>query len=90
MEFGPDAGTRPPRQQTDAFAAVRQGQHEQPGPPVLARLRVAYQRATAVIDLGFFPRRGEDDPRCPGAAWIPEACVRNALRSGSYPDNHDR
>jgi len=62
MEFGPDARTRTPHQQTNAFAAVSQGQHEQPGPPVLARLRVADQRAAAVIDLGFFPGLGEDDP----------------------------
>jgi hypothetical protein len=66
MEFGPDARTRTPRQQTNAFAGVSQGQHEQPGPPVLARLRVADQRAAAVIDLGFFPWLGEDDPRCLG------------------------
>src|SRR6516162_2123194 len=66
MEFGPDARTRPPRQQTNAFAAVSQGQHEQPGPPVLPGLRVADQGAAAVIDLGFFPWLGEDDPRCLG------------------------
>jgi hypothetical protein len=54
MEFGPDAATGPPCQQTNAFAAVSQGQHEQPGPSVLARLRVAHQGATAVIDLRFF------------------------------------
>jgi len=29
-------------------------------------LRVAHQGAAAVIDLGFFARLGEDDPRCLG------------------------
>ena len=66
MEFRPDARTRTPHQQTNAFAAISQGQHEQPGPPVLVRLRVADQRATAIIDLGFFPWRGEDNPCCLG------------------------
>ena len=64
MEFGPDARTRTPRQQANAFAAVAQGQHEQPGPSILAGLRIADQRAAAVIDLSFFPWLGEDDPRC--------------------------
>src|ERR1700722_11065348 len=58
---------RTPRQQTNAFAAVSQGQHEQPGPPVLARLRVAHHGATAVVDLRFFPWLGQDDRR-----WLGE------------------
>src|ERR1700730_5950172 len=66
MEFGPDARARTPRQQTNAFAAVSQGQHEQPGPPVLARLWVAHHGATAVVDLRFFPWRGEADRRSLG------------------------
>ena len=33
---------------------------------VLARLRVADQRTAAVIDLGFSPWLGQDDPRCLG------------------------
>src|ERR1700746_868942 len=55
MEFRPHARTRTPHQQTNTFATVSRGHHEQPGPPILPRLRVAYQRAAAVIDLGFLP-----------------------------------
>ncbi len=63
MEFGPDARARTPRQQTNAFAAVAEGHHEQPGPAILARLPIAHHGATAVIDLRFFPWLGEDDRR---------------------------
>jgi hypothetical protein len=66
MEFRPHARTRTPHQQTNTFATVSQGQHEQPGPPILARLRVAFQRAAAVIDLGFLPWVGKGDSCCLG------------------------
>jgi hypothetical protein len=44
------------------FAAVAKSQHEQPRAPILAALRVAHHRATAVIALSFLSRRGEHDP----------------------------
>jgi hypothetical protein len=61
MEFGPDAGAGSPDQQTHGFAAVAEGHHKQAGAPVLAALRVAHQRAGAVIDLSLFSSGGEDN-----------------------------
>src|SRR5205807_5568985 len=66
MEFGPDARARTPHQQAYRFAAVAESQHEQSGSTILAVLRVAHHRATAVIDLGFFSWVSEDNPRCLG------------------------
>jgi len=49
-------------QQTNRLAAVAQRHHEQSRAPVLAALWVPHHRAAAVIHLGFFARRGFDDP----------------------------
>ena len=70
MEFGPDACTRTPGQQAYGFAAVAESQHEQPRPAILATLRIAHHRTTAVIDLRFFSHGGEDDAR---RFWKPAA-----------------
>src|ERR1700674_5133616 len=69
MEFGPDACTRTPRQQTYRFAAVAEGQYEQSRPAILPTLRIAHHRPTAVIDLGFFSCGGEDDARRLWPLW---------------------
>ena len=60
MQLGPDVRAGTEGEQSDALAAVAEGQHEQPRTPVLAALRVARHRAGAVIDLGLFARRGDD------------------------------
>src|SRR5215469_3233767 len=65
MEFGPGAYTRSPGQQANRFATVAERQDEQPCPAILAALRIAHHRTTAVVDLGFFSRSGEDD-----ACWF--------------------
>src|SRR6267143_1748741 len=61
MEFGPDAHTRTPYQQAYGFAAVAQRHHEQPRPAILAALRVAHHRTTAVVDLRLFSCGGENN-----------------------------
>ena len=63
MEFRPDACIRTPGQQAYGFAAVAEGENEQSRPAILATLRVAHHRATAVIDLRFFSCCSEDDAR---------------------------
>src|SRR2546427_1796920 len=62
MEFSPDTRTRTPYQQASGFSAVAERQHEQSRAAVLPALRVANHGATAVIDLSFLSRRGENDP----------------------------
>src|ERR1700736_4950629 len=62
MQLRPDAYTRPPGEQAHAFAAVAERQHEQPRPAILAALRIAHHRTTAVVDLRFFSRDCQDDP----------------------------
>ena len=69
MEFGPHAHTRTPYQQAYGFAAVAERQHEQPRPAILAALRVAYHRTTAVVDLRFFSCCGEDNAHCFWTLW---------------------
>src|SRR5215471_11623482 len=61
MQFGPGARTRSPGQQANRFAAVAQRQNEQPRPAILAALRIAHHRTTAVVDLGFFSWSRQDD-----------------------------
>src|SRR6185369_8787420 len=63
MQLSPNLGTGSESQQPDGFAAVTERHDKQACPPVLARLWVSYHRASAVIDLGFFPNRGDDDSR---------------------------
>src|SRR6266404_4968270 len=63
MELGPDARTRSPRQQAHRFPAIAEYQHEQPCPTMLAGLRIAHHRTTAVVDLRFLSGSGEDDAR---------------------------
>ena len=64
MQFGPDAYTRPPSQQAHRLAAVAERKYEQPCPAILATLRIAHHRTTAVVDLRFFSRCREDDACC--------------------------
>lgn len=47
--------------QADAFAAVAEREYEEAGAPVAVRLRIAHQRARAVVDLRFFTGRRLDD-----------------------------
>src|ERR1700739_615152 len=61
MQFRPSAYTRPPGEQAHAFAAIAERQHEQPRPAIFATLRITHHRPTAIVDLGFFSRSGEDD-----------------------------
>src|SRR5260370_7827601 len=61
MKLGPQARTRTPRQQAHRFAAVAESHHEQPRPAILAALRVAHHRTTAVVDLRLFSWGGEND-----------------------------
>src|SRR6266852_7269880 len=61
MQLGPDARTRTPRQQAHRFAAVAQRHHEQSRAAILAALRVAHHRTTAVVDLRLFSWGGEND-----------------------------
>src|SRR5215472_15198904 len=71
VQLGPDAGARSEAQQSNRFAAITQRHHEQPRAPVFARLRVAYHRTRAVIDLALFADLSFDnDPRFrrPGTA----------------------
>src|SRR5215510_4977107 len=65
MQFGPGACTRSPCQQANRFSAVTQRQNEQPGPAILAALRIAHHRTAAVVDLRFFSRSSEND-----ACWF--------------------
>src|SRR5712692_6586120 len=61
MEFGPDAHTRTPYQQAYGFAAVAERQNEQSRAAILAALRVAHHRTTAVVDLRLFSWGGENN-----------------------------
>src|ERR1700677_2697533 len=47
-------------QQTNRFAAEAERQHEQPGAPILAALRIAHHGTGPVIHLCFFTSFGED------------------------------
>src|SRR5713226_3530675 len=69
MQFSPDACTRSPRQQADGLPAVAERQHEQPRPTILATLRFAHHRTTAVVDLSFFSGCREDNARCFWTLW---------------------
>ena len=64
VQLGPDACAGTEHQQPHRFAAAPQSHHEQPRPPVLTALRIAHHRASPVVDLGFFSRRGEDHRPC--------------------------
>ena len=54
VQLGPDAGAGSEREQTDAFAAVAEGQHEQPGASVLPTPWVTHHWPVAIINLRFF------------------------------------
>src|SRR3954453_2914519 len=58
VKLGPDlyAGAEP--QEPDALPAVSERHHEQPGPAVLAGLRIPDHGAGAVINLPFLTRGG--------------------------------
>src|SRR3989442_829852 len=54
MQFRPDLRTGTEQQQPHRLAAVAQGQHKQPRPPVFPAIGIAHQGARSVIDLAFF------------------------------------
>ena len=56
--------TGPEDQQPNRFAAEAQGQHEQPGAPILPALRIANHRAGTIIHLCFFTCFGENHRAC--------------------------
>ena len=60
MQLRPRLRTGPEYQQANRLAAVAESQHEEPGAPVFAGLRVADHRAGAVVDLKFFAGGGFD------------------------------
>src|SRR5262249_11814602 len=60
VQFGPDARAGAKYQQPNRLATVAERHHEQPRASVLATLWVSHHGARAVIDLGFFARRGLD------------------------------
>src|SRR5213594_3143976 len=57
----PRCGSRLPREQADALAAVAEREEEEPRAPVLPRRGVADHGAVAVVDLAFLARRRLDD-----------------------------
>jgi len=61
VKLCPHLCARAPHQETHALARVAQRQHEQPGPPVLARVRITHHRPLAVVDLAFLSGRRRDD-----------------------------
>ena len=60
MEFGPPTAARREGEQTDALAAIAEGEDEQARAPVLARDRMPHHRPVAVVDLPFLAGRGDD------------------------------
>ncbi len=98
VQFSPDSGTGLEAQQPDGFPAEAQRQDEQSRSSVLARLRVPDHRAGPIIDLGFFARRGLDDPDRLGRAGSPKladealhrlVAVRKAVIGDQVlPDGH--
>ena len=98
MQLGPDKGTGFEAQQPHGFAAVAQRHHEQPGPPVLAGLRIPNHGSGSVVDLGFFSRVGLDDADRYGRPHAPEfanepldrfvAAGKAMIRNQVLPDRH--
>jgi len=98
MELGPDARAGSEYQQPYRLATVAERHHEQPRAAVLAALGIADHWASAVIDLCFFARSGDDHrPRLQHlsrAQFVDEAfdalvAVRKAvLRNQILPDGH--
>src|SRR5215471_16004782 len=98
MQFGPGAYTRSPGQQAHGFAAVAKRQNEQPRPAILAALRIAHHRTTAVVDLPFFSRSRENDARWLRTLWSAQlahealhrliATSKTVVRDQVLPDGH--
>ena len=98
MELGPDARAGTEYQQPYRLATVAERHHEQPRAAVLAALGFADHGASAVIDLCFFARSGDDHrPRLQHlsrAEFVDEAfdalvAVPKALLSHQVlPDSH--
>ena len=85
VQFGPDLRAGLEDQQPDGLAAVAERQHEQPGAPVLAGVRIAHHGAGAVIDLGFLARRGVDDRagfRIAAAAQLADVALDALVSAG--------
>src|SRR5215471_10047235 len=91
MQFGPGARARSPGQQANGLSAVAQCQNEQPGPAILSTLRIAYHRATAVVDLRFFSWSGEDDAdrfRPSGSAQPAHEALHRLIAAGKAVLRH--
>ena len=98
VQLGPGVGTGAKDQQADRLATVAQRHHKQPRAPVLAAFLIAHHRASAVIDLRFFARRGQDDPdglgRVSAAQFTHEAldaliaAAKAVLINQVLPDGH--
>lgn len=60
MQLRPDLGTGAEREEAHGLAAVAQGEHEQPRAAVRPA-RIPDHRPSAVVDLGLFPWRSDND-----------------------------
>ena len=98
VQLGPDAGTGLEPQQPDRLPAITQRHHKQPGPAILARLRVPDHRPGPVVDLGFFPRSRLNDARRGRTGHATElahepldrlvAASESVIRNQILPDGH--
>src|SRR5215475_6789190 len=91
MQFGPGAYARSPGQQANRFATVTERKNEQPGPAILAALRIAHHRTTAVVDLRLFSWCGQDDPcgfRRLGAAKLAYEALHRLIAAGKAVLRH--
>src|SRR5215472_16295251 len=91
MQLGPDPGTRSPRQQAYGLAAITERQNKQPCPAILAGLRIAHHRTTAVIDLRLFCWCGEDDARCFRTLWsakLPDKALHRLIATAKAVVRH--
>lgn len=61
VEFGPNARARLEGEQVHGLAAVAESEREHPGAAATAGVRIADHRPAAVIDLGLFAGRRDDD-----------------------------
>ncbi len=98
MQPGPDAGAGAELQEAYRLAAIAQGQHEEPGAPVLAAVRVKDHRPGAIIDLGLLAGCGDDHragfgrlglmPLADKALDAVVAAGEAVLRNQVLPDRH--
>src|SRR5262249_15837690 len=64
VELGRDGRSGSEREQPYCLAAIAQREHKQAGASILAALRFAYHRPTAIIDLTLFSWSSENHRPC--------------------------